>query len=116
MNIDTMSLENVWEEIDRIANENSETIKEVNSSFNFEITGDNDVLYGLTFNEGTATVTEGGVAGADCTLTMNEKNFKKLLQGQLNSTTAFMTGRLKVKGNIGLALKLENVLKKLSFN
>lgn len=43
------------------------------------------------------------------------KEFQKLLQGDLNSTTAFMTGRLKVKGNIGLALKLESILKKYNF-
>lgn len=110
-----MSLEEIWTEIDRTANENSDLIKELNASYSFDITGNESGQYGLSFQDGVATVSENGLEDADCSLTMNIKNFKKLLQGNLNSATAFMTGRLKVKGDIGLALKLEGVLKKFSF-
>ncbi|MGA9173790.1 MAG: SCP2 sterol-binding domain-containing protein [Thermoactinomyces sp.] len=42
---------------------------------------------------------------------MSAEDFKDLLSGNLSGTAAFMTGKLKVKGNIGLALKLENILR-----
>lgn len=114
MNINEMNLEKIWIEIDRIANENPDLIKELNATYLFDINGEESGKYGLKFIDGTAEVLQGNKQDVDCTLSMNVDNFKKLLLGNLNATTAFMTGRLKVKGNIGLALKLENVLKKFS--
>jgi len=113
MNIDNMPLNDIWEEIEKRANENPELIKDMNASYAFDITGKEGGMYQLAFKDGNAYVQEGS-SDADCTLSLNGKNFRKLLQGNLNATTAFMTGRLKVKGNIGLALKLEELLKKYS--
>lgn len=115
MDIHTMSMVEVWAEIEKQMQEHPERIEGVNATYDFDITGDDGAKYGLAFQDGAAEVMEGGLEDAECALTMNVKNFKKLLQGDLNSTTAFMTGRLKVKGNIGLALKLEGILKKFSF-
>ena len=115
MSLDNLTVQEVWGEIDRVAKENKSIIETVNGSFVFEIKAGEEVVYSLELTEGIATITEGKLNDAQCTLAMNEKNFKKLLQGDLNATAAFMTGRLKVKGDIGLALKLENMLKKLSF-
>lgn len=112
MDLDTMSLREIWDEIEKRANERPELIKDLNASYIFEITGDDAGTYGLIFKNGSATVDASADNSADCTLTMSVKNFKKLLLGNLNSASAFMTGRLKVKGNIGLALKLESLLKK----
>ncbi|WP_342540632.1 SCP2 sterol-binding domain-containing protein [Heyndrickxia sp. FSL K6-6286] len=41
---------------------------------------------------------------------MKVTDFKKFLQGTMNSAAAFMMGKLKVQGSIGLALKLESLL------
>ncbi|MEJ8778842.1 SCP2 sterol-binding domain-containing protein [Pseudogracilibacillus sp. ICA-222130] len=115
MSLDNLTVQEVWEEIDRVAKENKSIIETVNGSFVFEIKASEEVVYSLELTEGIATITEGKINDAQCTLAMSEKNFKKLLQGDLNATATFMMGRLKVKGDIGLALKLENMLKKLSF-
>lgn len=114
MDIDRMPLNEIWQEIDRKANEQPTLLKDMNATYSFTITGNDEGTYGLTFSDGIATVIDGGINDADCSLTMSVDNFRKLLQGNLNSATAYMTGRLKVKGNIGLALKLENLLKKYS--
>jgi len=50
---------------------------------------------------------------ADVTMTLSRDDFIKMFAGQMNPTSAFMTGRLKVKGDIGLAMKLEKMLKNL---
>lgn len=47
---------------------------------------------------------------ADCTLTASAETFQDLLAGDLDPTAAFMSGRLRVEGNMGLAMKLGTLL------
>ncbi|WP_375254853.1 SCP2 sterol-binding domain-containing protein [Yoonia sp.] len=47
---------------------------------------------------------------ADVTLTATAEVFKAILDGEINPTTAFMTGKLTVDGDMGLAMKLSGVL------
>lgn len=47
---------------------------------------------------------------ADVTLTADTETFRAILEGRLNPTTAFMTGRLAVDGDMGMAMKLGSVL------
>jgi putative sterol carrier protein len=48
---------------------------------------------------------------ADCTLTITPENLIAIQQGKLDATMAFMTGKLKVKGNTAIAMKLSSVMK-----
>ena len=47
---------------------------------------------------------------ADCTITMSLENFEKLLAGDLDATTAYMFGKLKIAGSMGVAMKLSKVI------
>jgi len=47
---------------------------------------------------------------ADVTLSADAETFQAILQGEQNPTSAFMTGKLSVDGNMGLAMKLAGVL------
>ncbi len=47
---------------------------------------------------------------ADTTLVMSRENLEKLIHGKLNPAMAAMTGKIKVKGDINLALKLASFL------
>lgn len=42
---------------------------------------------------------------------LNAEDFVKMFAGKVNPTTAFMTGKLKIKGDLGLAMKLEKLMK-----
>lgn len=47
---------------------------------------------------------------ADVTLTASTATFKAILDGEMNPTAAFMTGKLKVDGDMGAAMALSGVL------
>lgn len=110
-----MSLEEIWEQISLKAEDESEVASGLNASYTFHIKDGEEKSYSLIFENGKAEVKHGSIDNANCQLSMNESNFKRLLTGDLNATNAFMTRRLKLKGNIGDALKLEQILKEYSF-
>ncbi|KAK4688424.1 hypothetical protein P7C73_g1684, partial [Tremellales sp. Uapishka_1] len=56
-------------------------------------------------------VTKGPAKKPDVSMTLSDDTFIALADGKLNGQKAFMTGALKVKGNVMLATKLDNVLK-----
>ncbi|KAI9633762.1 SCP2 sterol-binding domain-containing protein [Dioszegia hungarica] len=60
-------------------------------------------------NEGK--VTKGAAKKADVTMNLTDDTFMGLADGKVNGQKAFMTGALKVKGNVMLATKLDGVLK-----
>lgn len=47
---------------------------------------------------------------ADVTLSADADTFQGILSGDTNPTSAFMTGKLRVEGDMGLAMKLASVL------
>ena len=49
----------------------------------------------------------------DCTMTLNAETFGEMFAGKLNPTSAFMSGKLKIKGDLPLAMKLEKLMKKM---
>src|SRR5262245_22356879 len=46
---------------------------------------------------------------ADCTIACSIDTLGELMSGELNPTTAFMTGRITVSGDMGIALKLQSI-------
>jgi putative sterol carrier protein len=64
--------------------------------------------------EGTVLIDEDGASAADgpadCTMTASTDTFRGILEGDINPTMAFMTGRLKIDGDMGLAMKLGTLL------
>lgn len=115
MNVDTMDMKEIWDQIDAKLNGEPEPIRTLQVSYAFHLSGEDGGSFGLQLNDGKAEVIREDPGEVDCTLSMSSKDFRKLLAGNLNSTAAFMMGKLKVKGNIGLALKLESLLKQYSF-
>lgn len=115
MNFDKMTMENIWKVIDAKLNGDSGPIEGMTTTYSFNLAGEDGGMYGLNITDGTAEVITGNPGEVDCALSMSVKDFKKLLTGNLNSTASYMMGKLKVKGSLGHALKLESLLKKYSF-
>jgi putative sterol carrier protein len=66
----------------------------------------------IVLSAGKIEVVDGAPLEPAVTLILTENNFSKLLKDDLNTTMAFMTGGLKVEGSLGLALKLQEIVKK----
>ena len=47
---------------------------------------------------------------ADCTIKMDFSDFSDLIDRKLDGMTAFMTGKLKIEGDMGVAMKLQSIL------
>ena len=65
-------------------------------------------------DEGAILIDETGARAsddaADVTLSASADTFQEILAGNLDATSAFMTGRLKLDGDMGLAMRLGSVL------
>ncbi len=62
----------------------------------------------VAVNDGAVTVTD-GAGVADCTITASEETLLKIARGEANPTTAYMTGKLKIQGDMSAALKLQKL-------
>ncbi|HOC69060.1 MAG TPA: SCP2 sterol-binding domain-containing protein [Candidatus Hydrogenedentes bacterium] len=78
----------------------------MNSIFQFNL---GEEVFSVKVADGAVAVSEGATDGANIQLTMTPEDFLALTSGQLNSQQAFLTGKLKIKGDMQLALKLQNV-------
>ncbi|MBA4494607.1 SCP2 sterol-binding domain-containing protein [Paenactinomyces guangxiensis] len=90
-------------------NENPEGISEVEAVYQLDLSGG---TYQVRFSRGKAECAEGTPWESQCTLQISDDNFSKLVEGKLSPTAAFMSGKLKVKGELGQALKLQSILQK----
>jgi putative sterol carrier protein len=64
--------------------------------------------------EGAVMIDQSGARAADedadVTLSADAETFQSILEGETNPTSAFMTGKLKIDGDMGMAMKLAAVL------
>lgn len=88
---------------------NSDKVAGMNATYQFIINGEGGGEWAVTVADGGATVTAGKVDSPSITLTMDAANFIALITGKLNGQTAFLTGKLKIQGDMTLAMKLQNV-------
>jgi putative sterol carrier protein len=78
------------------------------------ITGaDGTTNYWITIGEGTIDLGVGDIDGEDATITQSYDSAAALAKGELSPVTAFMTGKLKIAGNMGMILGLQGALSQL---
>ena len=79
----------------------------VKNSYLFDIEGVGQ--WKVDVNDGQLSVTDGG-GEADVTITISEENFLKINSGELQAPAAFMSGQMKIKGDVGAAMQLDKFL------
>ena len=78
----------------------------MNNSYLFDIEGEGQWLVSVA--DGKISVADGG-GEADATISASGETFDKIVAGEQNPTTAYMTGKLKIKGDMGAAMKLQKL-------
>lgn len=85
-------------------------VKKVNAVYQFDVTGDEKGIWFLDLKNGCGKLGQGPASSPDCTLKMDSNNFFAMFSGKLKATSAFMSGKLKITGDMGKAMKLENLM------
>jgi len=81
--------------------------EDLDAVYQFDLSGAQGGQYILTICERTCHVVEGMHAGPHVVLSMTGEDCMKVLRGQLSGTAVAMSGRLKISGDIGLAMQLK---------
>ncbi len=97
-----MTLQEATSKVQKMASHNG---GKVNARINFQFED------GMIHLDDTVspTLVSNDLNEASCTLKMSLENFGKMLSGDMNPMMAFMTGKMKVEGDKGIAMKLASL-------
>lgn len=107
-----MSIREELQQLVELMNQKPDRIATLHATYEFKLGEAGS--YRVVFQDGLAVLEDASSSdssSADCTLILSEINLRKLLKDELNTTVAFMTGGLKVEGKLGLAMKLQDIVK-----
>jgi putative sterol carrier protein len=80
----------------------------IDHAYRFEIAGEGS--WNVRIRGGTVAVTEGDApAAADATIRTSGEVFDRIVTGKQNAATAYMTGKVKVDGDLGAVMKLQRL-------
>lgn len=106
-----MTTKEIFEEMQKRIDASPGKLGGIKAVFQFEITGADPGNFSVTVGEGSAKVSEGTASSPNVTITMASNDFVDMVEGRLDSMAAFMGGKLKVAGDMMLAMQLQNLLK-----
>ncbi|HSL02625.1 MAG TPA: SCP2 sterol-binding domain-containing protein [Nitrospiraceae bacterium] len=85
----------------------SDAAEDLDAVYQFDLSGAQGGQYILTIRDGACQIAEGMHADPHVVLSMAGEDCIKVLTGQLSGTAVAMSGRLKISGDIGLAMQLK---------
>ena len=95
------------------------TLEEITDRFKTAVGADSGLGKSVKFDlkgEGFVLIDGGSVTNedkpADCTIIVSKDDFEKMGDGTLDPTMAFMQGKLKINGDMSVAMKLQPLLAK----
>lgn len=86
--------------------------KGVNATIQFNLEGGDGGQWFVTIKDGSARVSRGSAPSANMTMSMNAQDYVDMNVGKLNPQLAFMSGKLKLSGDMGLAMKMQTLFKR----
>jgi len=107
----------IFEKIkETLADDGANWVKKMQGVFCFKVTGGPDgkeAKWVVDVKNGKGNVEFNGQGKTDCTVTMSDNDFVDLMFGKLDPQRAFFQGKLKIAGNMALALKLQQFTRSL---
>lgn len=89
---------------------NPDAVHGVNAVYQFDLSGEAGGLFHLEARDGAGSAGEGPVDNPTTTISMSAGDFVDLSTGRLDPTMAFMSGKLKIQGDYGAAMKLQTLM------
>ena len=105
-----MITKEIFNEMQKRMDANPAKLAGIKAVYQFDISGADPGIYSVAIADGKAVVGEGAYASPDITITMASNDFADMIEGKLDGMTAFMGGKLKVKGDMMLAMQLQSLL------
>ncbi|XP_030598559.1 hydroxysteroid dehydrogenase-like protein 2 [Archocentrus centrarchus] len=94
---------------------NEDVVKSTQGIYQFDLSGEHTGIWFLDLKNGSGSVGQGEPpAKADVVMKMDSSDFSKMFSGKLKPTMAFMSGKLKIKGDMTLAIKLEKLMNRMN--
>ena len=87
-----------------------DVVQKINAIYQFNISGPGGGSWSVDCTQPGGRVQPGAAASAKCTVAAGDEDFLAIVNGRLNAQMAFMSGKLKIQGDMGLALKLQQIL------
>lgn len=91
---------------------NEDTARGMNAVIQFNLTGDGGGEWYVAIADGSCAVSQGTHASPNMTMTMAAADYVDMILGKLNGQMAFMSGKLKIAGDMGLAMKMQSLFKR----
>ena len=101
----------IFTEIDARLRANAAKTAGLDAVYAFDLAGEGGGPHHITIHDGHGEAGAGPVDNPGCTISMSGDDFVDLATGKLDGTAAFMSGKLKIKGDMGLAMKLQGLLR-----
>lgn len=90
---------------------NADLVKTTQGVYKFDLAGEHAGVWYLDLKNDAGSAGSGEPpVKADVVMTMDSADFIKMFSGKLKPTMAFMSGKLKIKGDMGLAIKMEKMM------
>ncbi|KAM3914792.1 sterol carrier protein 2 [Leptodactylus fuscus] len=103
----------VFKEIEKkLSEEGEQFVKKIGGVFAFKVRDGPDgkeATWVVDVKNGKGSVHFNSDKKADCTISMADSDLLALMTGKINPQTAFFQGKLKITGNMGLAMKLQSL-------
>jgi putative sterol carrier protein len=87
---------------------------DTNATIAFDLSGEHGGKWYVKIADGKAEAGKGEVENPKLTLSADSSDYVKIALGQLDPTAAFMSGKLKIKGDMGLAMKFSSMFRRPS--
>ena len=101
----------IFEKIEKKIKDRSEKLSDVRAVYKFELNGPDGGTWIVDLRRETLGVRQ-TEEDAQCTFKSSDVHFVEMFTGKLRPESALLTGKIKISGDIGLAMKLGQLLRK----
>jgi putative sterol carrier protein len=105
-----MAITTVKEALDGLVRADPAKVAGINAVILFDLSGEEGGKWTLKLADGKIELKEGETTPPAMTLSMSAQDFVAMTNGDLNPMAAFMQGKIRITGDMSLAMRLQSIL------